>query len=107
MILWTRSGAEVVPIFRALDGTSATMRLDGQTTPLTLQSQSGDLKLGMRANQLYVSENDTGSTTVEAKLQWGQSFPAGTYVQRGALTVSGADGWSRIVPVAGIAGCKR
>jgi hypothetical protein len=107
MILWMRSGADVLPIFRVIDATAGTMTLDGKRTELTLQSQTGELRVGMRANQTFAAPGEEGVTTVESRLHWGQNFPAGAYIRGGTLTVSGADGWSRILPVAGIAGCKR
>lgn len=107
MILWTRDGSRVSPIFRELDGIEATMRLEGNDVPLTLQSQHGELRLGIRANQLFTAQGEQHrGVTVETKLSWGQGFPGGTYVKGGTLSVSGADGWVRILPVAGIAGCK-
>ncbi|GGY52767.1 hypothetical protein [Parvularcula lutaonensis] len=107
MILWTRTGADIVPIFRSLDVIDATMTIDGETLPLRLLFQEGELRLGMRSQQVFQTLPDVDpEVTVEARLRWGQSFPSGSYIQGGTLALSGEDGWTRIVPVAGIAGCK-
>ena len=59
----------------------------------------------MPQNQLYQSLGGDG-VTVEINTVWGRNFPSGSYVERGTITLSGADGWQRVLPVAGIAGCK-
>jgi hypothetical protein len=111
MILWARSGARTVPIFRAVNVVDAVMTVDGSDVPLQLASQDGPLRLGMRAKQLFVADGNgdaaTPRLTVAASIEWGQPFPGGTYISGGTLTLTGESGWQRIVPVAGIAGCKR
>lgn len=107
MILWTTTGGRVVPIFRSVDTTSASMRLDGEKVPLTLVSQDGPVQLGMRSQQKFIAqEYEKLGIEVDADVTWGQTFPSGIYVNSGTVVVRGADGWSRILPVAGIAGCK-
>ena len=107
MILWTKAGSRIAPIFRSLDVTEATMQVEGKPVGLVLDSQSGDLALGMRSEQVFKGfDGDGQPLSVEARLDWGDGFPGGLYVRGGTLTVNGADGWSRILPVAGIAGCK-
>lgn len=103
MVLWSRSGGRVAPIFRAVGGTRAVMKIEGEDVPLTLQAQEGDMRIGIRARQIYAGEG----LSVTTKVRWGQNFPGGTYVESGSITVGGSDGWSRVLPVAGIAGCKR
>lgn len=107
LILWTRTGADVVPVFRSVDVIDATMSIEGKTLPLRLLFQEGELRLGMRGKQIFQTlPNEEPEVTVEARLRWGQPFPGGSYVEGGTLTLSGTDGWARILPVAGIAGCK-
>ncbi|MEM1379661.1 MAG: hypothetical protein AAGH41_03450 [Pseudomonadota bacterium] len=107
MTLWMASGSGIEPIFQSLDVTTATMNLDGNAAPLQLEEQSGPIQLGMRARQVFKPVSDHKTTEhVELKLEWGDRFPGGLYVRGGTLTVSGADGWGRVLPVAGIAGCK-
>ncbi|MEM9809653.1 MAG: hypothetical protein AAF788_00340 [Pseudomonadota bacterium] len=106
MILWSTAGSRVVPIFRSVDATLATMRIEGEDIPLSLVAQEGALRLGMRASQQFSGATSKQKITVDSNIQWGQPFPGGIYVQRGTLTTSGEDGWGRVMPVAGIAGCK-
>ncbi|MEM9838276.1 MAG: hypothetical protein AAF830_03880 [Pseudomonadota bacterium] len=107
MTLWSASGGRIAPIFQSLDVTSATMKLDGEQVNLVLKEQSGSLHLGMRSYQVFVRPDDGGeSQTVAARLDWGERFQGGLYIKGGTLAVTGADGWERVVPIAGIAGCK-
>lgn len=111
MILWTRSGASTVPIFRSVDDGQASMVIDGAPVTLTLTGRGGESRLGIPAVQRFAgtlpaTNEDGGPVEVTVRAVWGLPFPAGAYVQDAALTVQGADGWSRVVPTAGIAGCK-
>lgn len=102
MILWTRSGANAVPIFRSVDDGRASMVIDGEDVTLSLTGRGGESRLGIPAVQRFAAEG----AEVTVRAVWGQPFPAGAYVQDAAVTIQGADGWTRIVPTAGIAGCK-
>jgi hypothetical protein len=111
MILWTRSGASAVPIFRSVDDGQASMVIEGEPVTLTLTGRGGENRLGIPAVQRFegqvpAGQPGEGPVQVTVRAVWGQPFPAGAYVRDAALTVQGADGWSRIVPTAGIAGCK-
>lgn len=107
MILWTKSGSRTIPIFRSLDNLQATMQIEGEDVSLDLQREAGELRLGIRSEQLYaVADPSKPGSSVETKLTWGQPFPGGSYVSGGTITLTGTDGWQRILPVAGIAGCK-
>ncbi|NRA31358.1 MAG: hypothetical protein HRU11_13970 [Parvularculaceae bacterium] len=107
MVLWTESGGRVSPIFRSVDVTRATMNIEGETIQLQLTDQNGELRLGMRSEQTYaVVEGPKSGLTLDVKADWGESFPGGLYIKGGSMTVNGTEGWSRIMPVAGIAGCK-
>ena len=107
MILWTKDSGRVAPIFRSIDTVQASMIIEGETVPLLLASQDGDLRFGMRAQQVFTpTDPEKHSTVVETKLEWGQAFPGGIYINRGSLKLTATDGWQRILPVAGIAGCK-
>ncbi|MEL6873362.1 MAG: hypothetical protein AAFO62_11355 [Pseudomonadota bacterium] len=101
------SGSGITPIFQSIDVTTATMNLDGKAASMRLEEQSGPIQLGMRAQQVFTPTTDDPATErVELQLEWGDRFPGGLYVRGGTLTVNGADGWGRVLPVAGIAGCK-
>ncbi|MEM0929961.1 MAG: hypothetical protein AAGI89_11795 [Pseudomonadota bacterium] len=107
MILWSQMGARTVPIFKSVGITRASMVVEDEPVDFVLADQSGALRMGMAEAQDFVSgPSNEGPVGAKLRFQWGQAFPGGSYVQRGTLTVSGADGWDRVMPVAGIAGCK-
>ena len=107
MILWTKDGGRIAPIFRSVDTVEATMVIEGGEVSLLLASQLGDQRFGMRSQQVFTPADLAASqTVVETKIEWGQGFPSGTYINSGSLKLTAADGWQRIMPVAGIAGCK-
>lgn len=107
MILWSQIGSRTVPIFQSVGITQARMTLENEPVDLLLAHQTGMLRLGMGNRQEFITEaTNTGAAGAKLRFEWGQPFPGGSYVQRGTLTVSGADGWERVMPVAGIAGCK-
>ncbi|WP_031549642.1 hypothetical protein [Parvularcula oceani] len=105
-ILWTLSGASPVPIFRSVDDGMASMVIEGQRTQLNLVGRGGEARLGIPSVQHFEGQTQSGAVRVTMRGQWGQPFPAGNYVEEAVLRVQGADGWSRVVPVAGIAGCR-
>ena len=105
-ILWTRAGADQVPVFRSVDDGTASMVLDGQPVALTLTGRAGETRVGIPSTQAFTGETPDGPIEVTMAGIWGQAFPAGSYVARATISVVGADGWSRIVPAAGIAGCR-
>ncbi len=107
MILWSQIGSRTVPIFQSVGITQARMTLENEPVDLLLAHQTGMLRLGMGNRQEFITEaTNTGAAGAKLRFEWGQPFPSGSYIQRGTLTVSGADGWERVMPVAGIAGCK-
>ncbi|MBB4657614.1 hypothetical protein [Parvularcula dongshanensis] len=107
LILWTRAGASAVPIFRSIDDGSASMVIEGERVALNLVGRGGETRLGIPAIQRFDGVLSTaGPVQVSVESRWGEAFPAGAYVSSAAVTVAGADGWSRVVPTAGIAGCK-
>ncbi|MEM6913782.1 MAG: hypothetical protein AAF511_07370 [Pseudomonadota bacterium] len=107
MILWSQMGSRTVPIFRSVGTTTATMTVEEEPIDFVLAGQSGAIRLGMAEAQDFVSgPSRNGPVGAKLRFAWGQAFPGGSFVQRGTLTVSGADGWERVMPVAGIAGCK-
>ena len=106
MTLWTKSGADQVPVFRSVDDGTASMVIDGQPVALSLTGRGGETRVGIPATQAFEGRAGDRPITVTMRGAWGQPFPAGSYVARAAITVRGEDGWSRVVPAAGIAGCR-
>ena len=105
-VLWTKSGADQVPIFRSVDDGTASMVIDGQVVALTLTGRAGEARVGIPAVQTFTGETGAGPINVAMRGVWGQAFPAGSYVARATISATGADGWSRVLPAAGIAGCR-
>ena len=105
-ILWAKSGADQVPVFRSVDDGTASMVLDDELVTLTLTGRGGETRVGIPATQAFRGEGQDGPVEVVMRATWGQSFPAGAYVSRATLNVAGPDGWERVMPVAGIAGCR-
>lgn len=107
MVLWARAGTQTVPIFQALDDGAGLMEIDGAVTALTRVASNGETRARIPQIQSFKAHNaDGGTIQIEAQTIWGTPFQGGSYVKRGTLTLTGPDGWSRVVPVAGIAGCK-
>ena len=107
MILWTLAGASAVPVFRSVDDGTADMQVDGQALTLSLVGRGGEDRLGIPAVQQFEGRLEGGEpVTVVVRGDWGRAFPAGAYVERAALSLTGADGWTRTLPTAGIAGCR-
>lgn len=105
-ILWTKSGADQVAVFRSVDDGTASMVIDGEPVALALTGRGGQTRVGIPATQAFVAQTPGGPLKVVMRGVWGQSFPAGSYVARATINVTGPDGWARVVPVAGIAGCR-
>jgi hypothetical protein len=107
MILYTLAGATPVPIFRSTDDGTAIMEIERQVTPLALVGRGGTTRMAIPSMQYFQGHLASGEAiTVAAQTEWGQPFQGGSYVRSGTMTVTAANGWSRVVPVAGIAGCK-
>ena len=107
MILWTLAGASAVPVFRSVDDGTADMQVDGGAIALSLVGRGGEDRLGIPAVQQFEGRLQDGEPiTVTVRGSWGRAFPAGAYVERASLSLTGADGWTRSLPTAGIAGCR-
>jgi len=108
MILYTRSGSRAVPIFRSTDDGSGLMDVDGELRGLELVARAGESRMNIPSDQYFTANaaEPARNLTVAVQTHWGQGFPSGSYVKDGTLTIKAASGWSRVVPVAGIAGCK-
>lgn len=107
MVLWARAGKSAVPIFQALDDGKGVMEIDGETSQLMRLRVNGVARAGMPQLQIFQTQLSDGSRVeIEANTVWGEAFPGGSYIERGTISLTGADGWSRVTPVAGIAGCK-
>lgn len=105
LLLWTVSSGKPALIFRHITGDDATMIVDGKETSLTQVSASGERRQGIAQSQGYLA--GLSGLSVEIDTQFGTSFPGGTYVDRGTIRLRNKEGWERVTPVAGIAGCRK
>lgn len=107
MLLWTASGGSPILVFRNLDGQSAEMIIDGETTRMDLVEASGAKRYGVSTNQLFTIEPGTpGETRVSVEASFGIPFEGGNYVEEGIITLRNFFGWERVTPVAGLVGCR-
>ncbi|MCI5043569.1 MAG: hypothetical protein MRY72_02635 [Aquisalinus sp.] len=108
MLLWTLDEREPVLVFRAIEGQGAEMIIEGQSTQLNLTSQSGESRYGITSTQQYTAlaaNADINSINVDAF--FGLAFENGVYVENGLITLTNNQGWERLLPVAGLTGCRK
>ena len=114
LLLWTRQNQQPRLVFRSVVlGQSMTV-LDGIQTPLTLQTLAGDQQFNVHLNQTFTGEIIEGESedrtikpvAVSVRGEFGQQFTSGVYVENALITVTGEDGWERVTPAAGLAGCR-
>ena len=103
MLLWTVEAEQPALIFRSVVGEGALMTIDGAPIELALTSAAGDARFGVSANEAFLG---AAGVVVEVGVTFGLAFDGGSYVEKGRLIVRGADGWERVAPVAGLAGCR-
>ncbi len=110
LLLWTIKNNEPRLIMRAVVGGDAMTVLDGVQTALYLNGVGGDQLYGVNAKQRFVGtvDNELGTEqiTVGFTGEFGQKFQSGVYIEQGVVSITGEDGWERITPTAGIAGCR-
>lgn len=107
MMLYGAAGTRSTPVFRSLDDGTATMQIEGSIVQLRLVGRGGDTRVGVPSIQYFSGVlADQSEVHLSVTTAWGKGFQAGSFVDSGTLSVTGADGWSRIMPVAGIAGCR-
>jgi len=109
MLLWTLKANQPVLVFRAIAGGEGLMVLDGNKAALASTQQAGEVKFGLGAQQSWVlkrqSKADIEVVTID--VTYGENFPNGIYVQDGVIKIINKDGWERVIPVAGLSGCRR
>ena len=107
MLLWTLNANNPVLVFRAVRGEGAEMVIDGEPARLVLVRQAGESRFGITSEQTYRSPEGL-ETTVNATVNadFGLTFEGGVYVENGVITLRNEAGWERVLPVAGLAGCR-
>ena len=107
MLLWTLNEREPVLVFQAVEGEGAEMMIEGADTRLSLTSQSGESRYGITSSQQYTSiDPDTDLVSVNVDASFGLGFEGGVYVGNGLITLTNRQGWERLLPVAGLTGCR-
>lgn len=107
MLLWTLTAGEPELVFRAIRDEGAEMNVDGETGPLSLVRQSGDSRFGLASTQEYVAPRADGDLLqASVNISFGLAFEGGVYVDNGTIALVNAAGWERLLPVAGITGCR-
>ncbi len=107
MLLWTMNAGQPVLVFRTIAGGHAEVMLDGKKQKFLPLAQKGDIRFGIGSQQSYRSATGNKPQTIEIKVEYGASFGGGVYVDEGVLRLITARGWERIIPVAGLSGCRK
>ncbi|NVJ68962.1 MAG: hypothetical protein HWE08_01325 [Alphaproteobacteria bacterium] len=101
--LWLKREDAPLIFFQRSDG-QATMMVDGQVTLLERQSKAGRI-----AQEYYEQQEFSArgiSLTVSVKPEGKRSFQKGLKLPIGSVAVKTVDGWSAVLPVVGLIGCK-
>ena len=107
MLLWTMNAGQPVLVFRTIAGGQAEVMLDGKKQKFLPLAQKGDIRFGIGSRQSYRSVMGGNSQTIEINVEYGASFGGGVYVEEGVLRLITAQGWERVIPVAGLSGCRK
>jgi hypothetical protein len=102
MVLWTLDEQRPQPVFRYVAGKSADIVLAGERETLSRTDASGATGFGISEQQTFSREG----VLVRVIARFSLGFDAGTYLERGVISIETADGWRTVVPAAGIAGCR-
>ena len=107
MLLWALEGTKPQLVFRHTDNGAAQMMIGGEPVRLELIDSGGEQRYGIAARQVFVlAQNAAEATEVRVNAVFGIPFDGGTYVEKGLITLRNSDGWERVTPVAGLAGCR-
>ncbi|MCI5048479.1 MAG: hypothetical protein MRY59_13345 [Aquisalinus sp.] len=107
MLLWTLDAREPVLVFRAIEGQGAEMIIEGRSTQLALVSQSGESRYGITSTQQYTTFDSAADiSSINVDTSFGLAFENGVYVENGVITLTNNQGWERLLPVAGLTGCR-
>lgn len=106
MFLWTLSRDPELVFYAAEDG-AARMVIEGAETELTRTRMAGASFFGQRAEQEFRATTPAGETlTAKIAFEPGPRFSGGGYVQSGLIRLAAENGWERVTPVVGVAGCR-
>jgi len=103
LFLWLKRDDAPLVFFQRSDGT-ATMAIDGAETVLTRTSQKGRIALEYFEAQSF--EHAGLKLEVSLTPEEKRSLQQGLKLPSGSLSAQTADGWSALLPVVGLIGCK-
>lgn len=103
MLLWTLDAGKPVMIFRMVVREDAEMIINEVPTRLALASESGNQVFGVARELEYTGQ---AGMVVRVSVNFGQNFDGGTYLEKGLISLTNSEGWERVNPVAGLAGCR-
>lgn len=103
LFLWLKRDDAPLVFFQRSDGT-ATMAIDGVETVLTRTAQKGRIALEYFESQSF--EHAGLKLEVAVTPEEKRSLQQGLKLPSGSVSAETADGWSALLPVVGLIGCK-
>jgi len=103
MFLWLKRDDAPLVFFQTSDG-EATMVVDGTAEQITRDSVSRTLAYQFYERQNFSHEDLTVEVTVTPEAK--RSLHRGLKLPAGSIALKTGEGWSAVLPVAGVIGCK-
>ncbi|GAB4542007.1 MAG: hypothetical protein Tsb0010_19200 [Parvularculaceae bacterium] len=104
--LWTLSRDPELVFYATTDG-AALMAIEGIDTEFARLREAGPTFFGQRTEQEFRASAPSGEMlTAEVTFEPGPRFAGGGYVQSGLIRLRAENGWERVTPVVGVAGCR-
>ncbi|WP_119681672.1 hypothetical protein [Indioceanicola profundi] len=104
LFLWGRTVPARLVLFGAGRDGGARIAMDGRIVDLLRASAEGDPVFGQFPRQTFKGEGAEIGLTLEFERR--PDLVGGALVPRGVLDLRDADGWSHVMPVAGLIGCE-
>jgi len=103
MFLWAKQSRARF-VFHARSQGEAVMVLNGKERVFTRTAADGNPAFGQFTKQKFRAEEWALALTVDVQARKG--MVGGAVIPRGALRVRAREGWTRVLPVAGLIACK-
>ncbi|MFC4348025.1 hypothetical protein ACFO5Q_09235 [Kordiimonas lipolytica] len=103
LFLWLKRDDAPLVFFQKSDG-SAVMMIDGVESPMRRMSQKGRIALEYFESQSFETADLALDVTVTPEAK--RSLQQGLKLPSGMVSIETADGWSAVLPVIGLIGCK-
>jgi hypothetical protein len=104
MFLWLRREDTPLIFFQRSDEPAAVMILDGERQ--TLKRTGIETLIAFNFYEKQTFSNDSFELTVQAKAEEFRTIRQGVKLQSGSVSLTTSDGWSAVLPAAGLIGCK-